>query len=321
MLNLWFDNLILGANSLNLTIYSPADWFSIRSSLVLILASLSSLPLFSLMLHRFIVTGLLPKEQRWLTLILSISAFIIPVFLVLMWIWILPASIDIIQNYSNLDGVGIRYNAAAIIGLGLGISWLFLIGIFTTISLSVARLVGLVDRGETKFRIRIILISGSMLILTLPIVYDGLKIFLSVLTIFIADRIASTVPDSPLGRRNFLVHDNNILGEFSRVGIVDCSCEGSCPSMPKGLKYSGIALPVCSAICLNQDEQNAIFNLVVEHNLSKLVITGCDSSPVPSILSKAITEADCQLVGLNWLDALNLDDDGKRQRLADLMDE
>ena len=94
----------------------------------------------------------------------------------------------------NSDSIGIRYDAAALFSIALGITWILVIWSFTIIILGLARLLGILEVGETRFRYRILAISIGTLILTIPSEYDGLRIILSVVSILSADKISQMIP-------------------------------------------------------------------------------------------------------------------------------
>ena len=315
IISLWFESINIGHNSLNLTNYSPSDWLSIRFSLVLILACLVVMPFFSIMLRKFTVIGMTTKENLWFTLTLFFCTIFTPLIFILVWIYIIPSWIELFEISSLVESVGKRYDAASILGIGIGISWVILIGTMVIITLGFARLIGLVENGQAKFRIRIILISTSILILSLPLVYDGLRVFISIITILIADRISATLPNPLLGSRTFEVSNISFNGNIERIGVIDCSCEGSSPQITESWNFHGIANPKCNAICLNPFEQNAIIDLIIEKKLTQLVITGCDASPLPIRMQEIIKNNQCEVSGLSWLDNPTINDDGMLKSL------
>ena len=90
--------------------------------------------------------------------------------------------------------ISARYDAVSIISLGIGVSWIIIIGILTTSILSISRFFGMVNNNESGIRIRILLISFSLILLSLPKTYDGLRIIISLMTVFVADSISRLTP-------------------------------------------------------------------------------------------------------------------------------
>ena len=319
LMHLWLDLLPLGAASMNLSVYSPFDWLEIRWSMAILLSILTIMPFASFRLHRFASPGLLPRERSWLTLILCVSTILIPMIIIISWVYLLPLLVETSQSLDYLEGVGSRYDATALFMLSIGFSWIMVCVMLATVTLSVARLLGLVDRDKTRFRIRLLLIFGGLLILTLPSEYEGLRLLIAVAAMLAADRLSSTLPNATLGRRSFeladLVSEN---GSVTRLAILDCSCEGACPRFPVASVPSGIASPRCTALCLDTTEQAAVTELVLHQGITKLIIGGCDSTPLPEHLKATLDSLGCEYNGLGWLDDPQSSD--KSWRTASIVD-
>jgi len=90
--------------------------------------------------------------------------------------------------------VSARYDAVSIISLGIGVSWILVIGTLTTLVLSMSRFFGMVTDNESRIRIRILLICFSLILLSLPSTYNGLRIIISLLTVLFADYISRLTP-------------------------------------------------------------------------------------------------------------------------------
>jgi hypothetical protein len=52
----------------------------------------------------------------------------------------------------------------------------------------------MVSSGKTRFRNRLLAISSGIIILTLPVEYDGLKLLIAIMMVFLADAISQTAP-------------------------------------------------------------------------------------------------------------------------------
>jgi hypothetical protein len=88
-----------------------------------------------------------------------------------------------------------------------------------------------------------------------------------------------------------------------RPAILACSCEGACPGVETAwITTDSVPILNASALCLEEAEQQAVFELVRSSGITHLTITGCDSSPVPVFLKANLTASGTQLDGLSWLD-------------------
>jgi Sec-independent protein secretion pathway component TatC len=156
------------------------------------------LPYTTLKIRSFALPGLYPREKKWFTFSLFFSGVIIPVILYLIWFLAIPFLINYFDENSMIEGgeniVSARYDAVSIISLGIGFSWVLVIGVLTTLVLSMSRFFGMVVDNESRIRIRILLISFSLVLLSLPKTYDGLRIIISLLTVFFADSISRLTP-------------------------------------------------------------------------------------------------------------------------------
>ena len=309
LISRWLSNIPLNNGSLDLSIYGPYDWIEIQWSMVFLLSIISIMPFLSYSLLKFTSIGLLPKEKKWFYSLIIFNLFIIPTILFMVWVFFLPNILSSFNRFGSVEGVGNRYDAAAIFKLALGFSWIIIVFSLTTISLGLARLIGVFDSRNSNMKLKIIAFSGSLIILSLPNEFDGLRIITALLVIYLSDIISRTIPSSLLGSRSFHVDDiisNN--GKVNRIAVVDCNCEGVCPKVPENFKPAGVAVPTCRALCLYGDEQDSLVDLVISSNISSLIITGCDGSPIPLNFRNSLQNNNCDLKGLNWLDSEYSDD-------------
>ena len=86
--------------------------------------------------------------------------------------------------------------------------------------------VGVEVSGAIVVFIRLLLIFGGLLVLTLPSEYEGLRLLIAVAAMLAADRLSGTLPNAVLGRRSFEVVDYvSETGSTTRLALLDCSCE------------------------------------------------------------------------------------------------
>ena len=195
-ISMWLDKspLPAGPNNENLAIFEPFDWIQIRWSVVMLLSIVSVLPLMSAMSYKFAQPGLYPRERKWLIVVLTLTTAIVPISILVIWTLGLPALFDLALSNGIPDGVLVRYDAASIFSLGLGATWVLVVWSVTTTILSLSRIFGMVYSGKTRFRNRMLAISFGIVILTLPVEYDGLKILIAILTALSAEMVSQTAP-------------------------------------------------------------------------------------------------------------------------------
>ena len=289
-----------------LSVYGPYDWIEMRLMSVIIIASVFSLPFFSLDLRIFANSGLLPNEKRWLDSYLILNAIIVPSILYWVWFSMIPNYIEAGIQLDSIASITPRYDASELFALASGISWILILTFTSTLFLSLSRLFGLVEEGRSRFRNRVYGIVGGLLILTLPEIFEGLRILIAVSVLVTAEVISRTVPEGPLGIRNpsftpFTDKD----GEIQRIALVDCSCEGSCPSFNENWLQQKIPILRPHALCLDENEQISLREMMSRNSLNRLTITGCNGYPLPVDIRSMIESNQTRLDGLNWLDEAN----------------
>ena len=194
----WLDSLSLDANNFVFSVYSPYDWIDTKWALLLIFSIAIILPYTTYKVRKFALPGLYDREKKWFTFSLLLSGVIIPILLYLIWFIALPFLVNYFDEVGMVEGgnniVSARYDAVSIISLGIGVSWILVIGTLTTLVLSMSRFFGMVTDNESRIRIRILLICFSLVLLSLPSTYDGLRIIISLLTVLFADSISRLTP-------------------------------------------------------------------------------------------------------------------------------
>ena len=196
MIETWLSHITIatGPNNENLSIYSPFEWVMMRWEIVLLFSLISLMPLSSILIYRFAKPGLYPRERTYLVSVLFLTTTLVPVMILIIWIYGIPYIFDLATEFNSSIGVGEKYDAASIFSIGIGITWVLLVWAITILILSLSRVFGLVENGNSRFRLRIVAISASLLVLTLPVEYDGLKLVISIIVSALADGISRMVP-------------------------------------------------------------------------------------------------------------------------------
>ncbi len=306
-------------NSLELSIYGPYDWVEIQWTMVFLLSLISIMPYMCMSINNYVKIGIFPNEKSWITSILILNLIFLPFLLILIWVIILPEILSSFSLNGELVNIGNQYDASTIFKFTIGLSLLVILFSFTTISLSLARLIGFADSQESNLINQIIFFSGSITFLIMPNEFEGLKLISAILIVYLANNISKTIPHYPIGNRSFdVLSIENNTGKIDKIAIVDCSCEGACPKFPVDYKPIGIAIPRCTALCLNSNEQDSLVEMISRYGISKLIITGCDGSPLPIDFHNNIVTLNCDIFGLEWMDSqLSSDETWKKNTLKD----
>jgi Sec-independent protein secretion pathway component TatC len=304
LLEAWLSSLPLGAAEGTVSIYDPHGWMSTRWAMIALLALITTLPLASQQLLSFTDEGLLPSERKWLRMVTIGGMAAGLSSAILWWLWGYPQAIENAGTISAVDGIGTQYDAVLLFEVGIGISWWIFLIVISLIGLTMARLLSLmVTAPFDPFRIRV---HGTLLFvwwLVCPSALEGVWLTFSVLLVIIPEMAIQWMPKpilSSKARAPLSVFDSE--GGLHHRLFAMCHCEGACPSISASMAHKSLGWAENSALCLDPDARDALLDTVVRHNVSNLIISGCDGTPLPMEFRQSIASSNCQLSGLGWLD-------------------
>ncbi len=306
--SIWIESIVFDWASTQspagaLSVYGPYDWVEMRIVAVFIIAATLTLPFLSLDIRKFARPGLSLAEKRWFDSFLLLSAILVPLTLYWVWFEMIPYFVEIGLELDTISGVSAHYDAAELFALASGLSWILILLFISSLFLSLSRIFGLVEGGHSRFRNRILAICAGTLILTLPATFEGVRVLIAVTVACLTEILSRSTPTGPLGARIIrlpTLRDRD--GDTQRVLMLDCSCEGACPSMNRQWAGRGIGVVQAGALCLEQREQEELLETARRTGLTRLAVTGCDGTPIPNYLTNALTSAGTQVIGLGWLD-------------------
>ena len=304
ILEAWLSSLPLGAAEGTVSIYDPHGWMSTRWSMIALLAMITTLPLATHQLLSFADEGLLPSERKWLRTVTIGGVGIGLISAAFWWLSGYPMTIESAGMISNVEGIGVQYDAVLLFEVGIGISWWIFLTVLSIIGLTLARLLALmVTEPFDPFRIRI---HGTLLFLwwlACPSALEGIWLTLSIMLIIIPEMVNQWMPKPVLSnnaRAPSSVFDSE--GDLRRHMFAMCHCEGACPSITAKSSPSHLGWVENEALCLDSDARDALLDAVVRHRVNNLVISGCDGTPLPMEFRQSIASTNCNLSGLGWLD-------------------
>ncbi len=318
--SIWIESIIsdwalLQSPAGALSVYGPYDWVEMRFTAIFIIAATLTLPILSFDVRNFAHPGLSPAERRWLTSYLMLSAIVVPLTLYWVWFEMIPYFVYLGVELDSISGVSAHYDAAELFSLASGLSWILILLFLSTFFLSLSRLFGLVEGGHSRFRNRTLAICAGTLILTLPATFEGVRVLTALTVVLVAESVSRSTPTGPLGPRiNRISELYDREGELQRVMVLDCSCEGACPSVNRAWPHKGVAVAEASALCLEPAEQEQLIELARVTQMTRLTITGCDGSPVPSHLRSSLRRAQVSIDGLGWLDTPHSESEAWRRQ-------
>ncbi len=288
-------NLIEGS-----TVYSPERWLRLRWGIVLLVGMLVVAPYFLIVLNRFTRPGLLPKERILMSTASVFTILFLWIGLPTFWLFIGPFILIELDSINSVSGMTNQYDVSVIFEILLGISWAFLstiLGIMTRIAISMTHHKDHDNR--MSLDARTLLFTAFLLYLSLSGPLTGLWLPWMVVTIILMESMTVGITSSRIEvkqPRSILDAD----GDVHRITVLDCSCEGACPKLP--VTPRGCGLLRTEALCLDNHEADRLLEALHLHQTTRLIVTGCDGSPMPFHIQSSLASQDVEVIGLSWLD-------------------
>ena len=282
------------------TVYSPERWLRLRWGIVLLVGMLVVAPYFLYVLNRFTRPGLLPKERILMSTASVFTILFLWIGLPTFWLFIGPFILIELDSINSVSGMTNQYDVSVIFEILLGISWAFLstiLGIMTRIAISMTHHKDHDNR--MSLDARTLLFTAFLLYLSLSGPLTGLWLPWMVVTIILMESMASGITNSRIEvkqPRSILDAD----GDVHRITVLDCSCEGACPKL--SVTPRGCGLLRTEALCLDNHEADRLLEALHLQQTTRLIVTGCDGSPMPFHIQSSLASQDIEVIGLSWLD-------------------
>ncbi len=301
----WLSALPTSAQEGSVTIYDPHGWMATRWSMIALMALLTTLPFAIHQLLSFSREGLLPSERKWVRNVTVGGVGIGLSIAIFWWIWGYPLAIKSAGQLGGVEGINPSYDAVLLFEVGIGISWWIFLTMTSLIGLALARLYSFINSDTINlFRIRV---HGTILFLwwlVAPNALDGVWFSLAILLVLLPEIVVRWAPEAVLSesaRPPNTIFDSE--GVLHRKLFAMCHCEGSCPSVPSSAAPTNLGWVETQALCLDPDARDALLDVVLRHDVSNLVISGCNGLPLPVDFRQSLHIQNCHLSGLNWLDS------------------
>ena len=284
-----------------LTVYSPERWLRMRWGTVMLAGLIMSIPYASFLIIKFVDPALYDFERKLILNLIGFSTLVIFIIIPYCWFIISPNIMKDFTEITAIDQLSSSYDISLIYTIVLGITWSIVISIIALTSQGIAAI--LVDRDNiesTPVKWRIHMISLFILFLLLSGPLSPIWLPLSIAVIIITELIYALIPpkNTSLIQSGFITLNSD--GSINRVAVLDCVCEDSCPALKNA--PSNVAIIKTESICLNNDSNDRLIQILKSNDYTKLIVTGCDGIPVPKVTQDYLKRSSIQLIGLSWLD-------------------
>ena len=283
-----------------LTLYEPASWSVVRWLSAVFLAVLCVLPFALVSMYRFATPGLTQDEQSMLRRWMLSSATLGYITLFALFYVFIPKLYDVGDSIHSDMGLTAQYDAVSLFVLALSIFWGLLITYILAFATTTSGALGLItENNQDWWRVRLLGIGGLVLFLSLPGRWNGVNIILlSLMIVYLEFSIRKSIRVSNEIYNPSAIFDHE--GRRRYVTYVDCSCQGVAYPIDTSPEHTGLLR--YESLCDNIGERHHLISMVSKHQLTDVIIGGCDASPLPESFQDTVSSASCTLRGLDLLD-------------------
>ncbi|MCS5582220.1 MAG: twin-arginine translocase subunit TatC, partial [Pseudomonadales bacterium] len=287
-----------------LRVFDPSHWIATRWMLIMLLSVLVTLPVLAWQMVTFSSPGLLPKERIWMSRILCYLPIFAGVAIVLTLLYGLPVIFAWGHEMNISQGLATRYDASELLLIAFTLAWIEGLLVFAICAVLIGGITGLITTHTVGWwRIRVHGFALGLMWLMLPESLSGVRIMVLIISAMCIE--ASFAPfSSRHGLHMSLQSGRGILdseGGLRRICIVDCRCAGACPSLAEWKLPSGIGAHSTGGLCLSHEERDELLERARDERFTDVLISGCDSSPLPFPLRDSFSILGTRLSGLNLL--------------------
>ena len=283
-----------------LTLYEPASWSVVRWLSAVMLSIFCILPFGLFSMYSFAKPGLTQSEQIVMKKWMVTSSILAYVLLFVLFYFFIPSLYVFGDKIHDDAGLTSQYDAITLFTFALSVFWALLMTYMLGFGTITAGSLGLItENNQDWWRIRILGIGGVVLLLSLPGRWNGTNIMLlTLMVIFLEFTISKSVRKAMEIMSPKAIFDHE--GRRRLVTYVDCSCEGVAYPIDTSPESTGLLR--YKSLCSNIDEREHLIDTVARHQLTDVIIGGCDSTPLPSSFQYSIQSSRCQMRGLNLLE-------------------
>ena len=297
-----------------LSVYAPAEWVAMRWLSIILLGLVSIIPIICWQALSFARPGLLPRERRWLGFFIILGGGTGMLLIVMTMAWLLPYLMLVGHESGATAGVGASYDAVEMLRLSLAVAAVEMVVMLALMASILAGFTGLMSKSNvTWWRWRLHGISLLLIWAVIPSHLTGVRLLTMIASSTLLEGSILPFTSSVFGSR-VLPHGEGILdseGGLRRIAVVSCMCAGACPLDAGPWLPESMASHHVGALCLSADERDELIEEARSQRWTDILITGCDSTPLPEHLLQSMDALSVKLRGLSLLDIAASRPDGR----------
>jgi len=288
-----------------MNLFDPAEWSYLRWLTSIGLSVFSITPLMIYHILAFSKPGLLPKEYKVLKRGLSIGVLGFVLITTLLIQYAIPSVYSFGHSIHTSYGLIARYNVTELLMISFLIIWITMLWFISLLTFFLLCSFGICNGSSADlWRLRVHGLISVLMMLSLidysnQIVMTTIIIYLLGTELFVSRWIQNS---PPMFGKSTIQFDHE--GRRRKLLMVDCSCLGA--NLHSGHCYQpgwGYYRP--QSICTERIERLSLYEGVMSHGITDVVISGCDGKNLPNQFYTHLERLNVQCSGLNLMGLYN----------------
>ena len=287
-------------------LYDPYAWTKLRWIMAFMISFIPLIPLSFYQTYRFLEPSLFLREKKYLIRIF-ISTLIVGLISIISTVgYLLPSIFTVGHGTVLSSGFDPNYDTILLIDFAINIIWLELLIIGYVSVVVIAGGLNLINNQNIGSWRWALFSSFFFLILSTTNLDDyGLQWLVLFAVILLLEGFV---------RRHSDKFSTNFIGlrpvldvDFKERNLVyvDCMCSGLLPDTSP-LEITPIGEIKVFNLCESSSEREILLDSIAFSNVTDLIISGCDGTPLPAAFRSSCNHLGCEVNGLNFLDINNM---------------
>ena len=287
-------------------LYDPYAWTKLRWIMAFMLSFIPLIPLSLHQMYRFLEPSLFLREKKYLTRIF-ISTLIVGVISITSTVgYVLPSIFTVGHGTVLSSGFEPKYDTILLIDFAINIIWLELLVIGYVSFVVIAGGLNLINNQNIgSWRWALFSSFFFLILLTTNLDDYGLQWLVLFAVIILLEGFVRRHSDG--FSTNFKGLRTVLDVDFKERNLVyvDCMCSGLLPDT-NPLEITPVGEIKVFNLCESSSEREILLDSIAFSNVTDLIISGCNGSPLPTAFKSSCNHLGCEVNGLNLLDINNM---------------
>ena len=287
-------------------LYDPYAWTKLRWIMAFMISFIPLIPLSFYQTYKFLEPSLFLREKKYLIRIF-ISTLIVGLISIISTVgYLLPSIFTVGHGTVLSSGFEPNYDTILLIDFAINIIWLELLIIGYVSVVVIAGGLNLINKQNIGSWRWALFSSFFFLILSTTNLDDyGLQWLVLFAVILLLEGFVRRHSDK--FSTNFIGLRTVLDVDFKERNLVyvDCMCSGLLPDTSP-LEITPIGEIKVFNLCESSSEREILLDSIAFSNVTDLIISGCDGTPLPAAFRSSCNHLGCEVNGLNFLDINNM---------------